>query len=61
MDETLQTGLKSGTYCDLISDCRKNITVDNKGYARIVMHDTDEPIIAFLAGMELHKAYMLLK
>ena len=61
MDETLQTGLKSGTYCDLISDCRKNITVDNKGYARIVIHDTDEPIIAFLAGMELHKAYMLLK
>jgi alpha-amylase len=50
MDETLQTGLPAGEYCDLITDCKKKITVDGSGNAHIVIDNNEEPILAFIVG-----------
>ncbi|CAG2253198.1 AMY [Mytilus edulis] len=50
MDETLQTGLPAGEYCDLITDCKKKITVDGSGNAHIVIDNSEEPILAFIVG-----------
>lgn len=48
MDETLQTGLPAGEYCDLITDCARKITVDGSGMAHIVIDNGQEPIVAFI-------------
>ncbi|XP_078323364.1 alpha-amylase-like [Crassostrea virginica] len=50
MDRTLQTGLPAGEYCELVSDCKKKITVDGSGNAHIVIDNSAEPIIAFIVG-----------
>lgn len=50
MDETLQTGLPAGEYCDLITDCKKKITVDGSGNAHIVIDNNEEPVLAFIVG-----------
>lgn len=50
MDQTLQTGLPAGDYCDLITECAKMITVNANGEAHIVIDNPDEPIIAFIVG-----------
>ena len=51
MDETLQTGLLTGKFCDLITDFKKKITVDGSGNAHIVIDNSEEPILAFIVGM----------
>lgn len=51
MDVILQTGLPSGEYCDLISECAHKITVDSSGMAHIVINNSDEPMVAFIVGM----------
>jgi alpha-amylase len=51
MDETLQTGLPAGEYCDLISDCSKKFRVDGNGMAHITIDNANEPIIAFIVGI----------
>ena len=50
MDQTLQTGLPAGEYCDLITDCAKKFTVDGSGMCHIIIDDNDTPIIAFIVG-----------
>jgi len=46
MDETLQTGLPAGTYCNLIDDCASSITVGGDGKANIKINNYEEPILA---------------
>ena len=51
MNATLHTGLPAGDYCNLITDCATQITVDGNGNATILINDNDEPIVAFIVGM----------
>ena len=49
-DQTFQTGLPAGRYCDLISNCHQNVTVDGSGSARLAPFSDDVAIVAFLVG-----------
>ena len=49
-DQTFQTGLPAGQYCDLISNCRQKVTVDDTGSARLAPFSDNVPIVAFLVG-----------
>ncbi|CAG2234202.1 AMY [Mytilus edulis] len=48
MNETLDTGLPAGEYCDLITDCKKTVIVEANGYALIEIDNADRPILAFI-------------
>ncbi|XP_062602028.1 alpha-amylase-like, partial [Saccostrea cucullata] len=48
MDTILQTGLPTGEYCDLVSDCKKKITVDGSGTAHVIIDNSAEPMVAFI-------------
>ncbi|KAK3600012.1 hypothetical protein CHS0354_012678 [Potamilus streckersoni] len=50
MNETLDTGLPKGDYCDLITDCSRTITVDESGMANIFIDSFENPILAFIVG-----------
>jgi alpha-amylase len=50
MNRLLNTGLPAGMYYDLISDCRRQIHVQNNGDARIIIDNNDEPIVAYIVG-----------
>ncbi|KAK3099826.1 hypothetical protein FSP39_010394 [Pinctada imbricata] len=50
MDETLQTGLPAGQYCDLISECQKKVTVGSDGRAHIVINSNEDPVLAIIVG-----------
>ncbi|XP_069940254.1 alpha-amylase A-like isoform X4 [Cherax quadricarinatus] len=50
LDTVLQTGLPAGLYCELISSCTRNVTVDTDGTARITINDYQLPFIAFCVG-----------
>ena len=50
MNETLQTGLPTGEYCDIISECANKISVDRSGMATVVIDDKNEPVVAFIVG-----------
>jgi hypothetical protein len=49
-DETFQTGLPAGQYCDLISECRVKINVDGSGNARVHPQNGQDPVVAIIAG-----------
>ncbi|XP_071127422.1 alpha-amylase-like [Mytilus edulis] len=55
MNETLDTGLPAGEYCDLITDCKKTVIVEANGYARIEIDNADRPILAFIVDGPLAK------
>jgi alpha-amylase len=53
MDQTINTGLPAGTYCDVITGCGtdtgctgKTVEVDGSGNARIVIDNSEEPMVA---------------
>ncbi|XP_071087740.1 alpha-amylase-like [Haliotis cracherodii] len=50
LDQTFQTGLPAGDYCDLVHNCQLKITVDGSGNAHILIDNNDEPIAAFIVG-----------
>ncbi|XP_012940242.1 protein mesh [Aplysia californica] len=45
---TVNTGLPAGTYCDLMSDCAQNVTVDATGRALVEPHPTGDYMVAFI-------------
>jgi len=49
-DQTLQTSLPSGIYCNMIDDCQSSIAVTADGRARVVIANYDEPIMAVCVG-----------
>ncbi|ROT61945.1 amylase [Penaeus vannamei] len=51
-DRTLQTGMPAGTYCELISGCANQVTVNGDGTAQISIHNSDEPIFAICVGCD---------
>ena len=48
--QTFQTGLPAGRYCDLVSNCQQNVTVDGSGSARLAPFSDDVAVVAFLVG-----------
>ncbi|XP_067663291.1 alpha-amylase-like [Haliotis asinina] len=50
LDQTFQTGLPAGEYCDIIHDCQQKITVDGSGNAHIHIDNNEEPIAAIIVG-----------
>ncbi|XP_037799098.1 alpha-amylase-like [Penaeus monodon] len=51
-DRTLQTGMPAGTYCELISGCANQVTVNGDGTAQISINNSDEPIFAICVGCD---------
>nr|KAG5706336.1 hypothetical protein BaRGS_026118 [Batillaria attramentaria] len=49
-DQTFQTGLPAGQYCDLISNCAQKITVDGSGNAHASPADNQDPVVAIIAA-----------
>ncbi|XP_064105510.1 alpha-amylase-like [Macrobrachium nipponense] len=49
-DKTLQTGMPAGTYCELISHCANQVTVNGDGTAMISIHNEQEPVFAICVG-----------
>ncbi|XP_050415125.2 alpha-amylase [Patella vulgata] len=46
----LKSGMPAGSYCDLISDCKKKINVDGNGMVSVNIDNNDEPIMAIIVG-----------
>ncbi|KAK7067087.1 hypothetical protein SK128_022546 [Halocaridina rubra] len=49
-DQTLQTGMPPGTYCELISRCANQVTVNADGTAMVSIHNDQEPVFAICVG-----------
>ncbi|XP_076446342.1 uncharacterized protein LOC143283850 [Babylonia areolata] len=47
-DQTFQTGLPAGQYCDLISNCQQKVSVDNSGQAHLTPFSQEVPVVAFV-------------
>ena len=54
-DQTFQTGLPAGQYCDLISECMVKVTVDSSGNAHLHLESDHDLVVAFIAGT--HQAF----
>ncbi|KAK3746430.1 hypothetical protein RRG08_020067 [Elysia crispata] len=48
-NEHRQTGMPSGSYCDLISDCKVKVNVDGSGNAQISPADGNDPFVAIIS------------
>ena len=42
-------GMPSGSYCDLISDCKVKVNVDGGGNAQISPADGNDPFVAIIS------------
>ena len=49
-DQTFQTGLPAGQYCDLISNCQQKVTVDGTGNAHVTPASSEDPVVAIIVG-----------
>ncbi|ESO93717.1 hypothetical protein LOTGIDRAFT_228508 [Lottia gigantea] len=47
----LQSGMPGGSYCDLVTDCKKKINVDGSGRVSVNIDNNEEPIIAIVVDV----------
>ncbi|KAL7646602.1 UNVERIFIED_CONTAM: hypothetical protein RMT77_001853 [Armadillidium vulgare] len=64
INQVFQTGMPPGNYCNIITNCETNLTVNEDGRAHVTVDNFDEPFVAICRGCDelnnrMRKASML--
>lgn len=52
IDQSLQTGLPAGKYCNLIDSCKTSLEVGSDGMAHVHLDNYEDPVLAVCVGCD---------